>query len=93
MSLHSTARVLKPAILVAGLIALLALPAQAIPQRHDDPTGNKYTEALNILYANGWHDVSDLQRNGDTVHAVAIGKDGQRVPVTVDLSAGTILAT
>jgi hypothetical protein len=83
----------RPAVLALSVLALLALPAQAAVHRQSaDPQGASYTDALNILYANGWHDVTDLNRTGNVVHAVAVGKNGQRTPVTVDLRAGTVLA-
>jgi hypothetical protein len=84
--------ILKHGIFALGVLVLLALPAQAAVHRSSaDPEGSTYTDALNILYANGWHDVSDLKRTGNVIHAVAIDKNGQRTPVTVDLSAGTVV--
>ncbi|MDB5402763.1 MAG: hypothetical protein QOD93_902 [Acetobacteraceae bacterium] len=79
--------------IIVGLGIATLLPVQASSARRylADPEGSYYTEALNILYSNGWHDVSNLERTGDVVHAVAVHQTGQPTPVTVDLKARTVL--
>jgi hypothetical protein len=82
-----------PVIVVLAIVTLLPPGASAGGHRYQsDPEGSYYTEALNILYANGWHNVSNLERTGDVVHAVALGQNGQQAPVTVDLKSRTVLA-
>lgn len=91
-SLSACARVVRSGCLALGVLALLALPAQAAQRDVDaDPIGDYYTDALNMLYANGWHDVSDLQLTGHIVHAVAVDKNGQSVRLAVDPRDHTIM--
>jgi hypothetical protein len=49
-----------------------------------DPNSTYYT-APNILYACGWHNVSDSERAGDVVHVVALDQNGQQAAATVGL--------
>lgn len=81
----------------ALFVASLLLPACALAAQHrnvDSKTAraddHAYTDVLNTLYSQGWHDISGLTRDGGVARATAIDKDGHRRTVIVDPSAGTV---
>lgn len=73
---------------VIGVLAIATLPFQVLAAEHRyqaDPNSTYYTDAPNILYACGWHNVSDSERAGDVVHVVALDQNGQQAAATVGL--------
>jgi hypothetical protein len=64
--------------------------AQAHWRHHNDPVGDRYTDALNILEANGYTGITDIVNNGKTYDAKATDPSNKPVSVTVDPSTGTV---
>lgn len=55
-----------------------------------DHVGDRYTDALNILEANGYTGVENFAPDGQDFTATALHAGNHRVAVIVDPSAGTV---
>jgi hypothetical protein len=66
-------------------------------QRQFDPmidhTGDRYTDALNLLGADGYTGISNFSASGQDFTASAVDPHNNRVQVMVDPSAGTVKAS
>jgi hypothetical protein len=66
--------------LAAVALLFVSVPAWAQPTQGNS-VANAYTNALNALYAHGWHAPRHLTLLNGEVHAVAMSRNGQRQPV------------
>ena len=78
------------ALLAGGSTAALAADTQPVmlskqQLMHQD----QETRVLNLLSANGYHDIGPLQQQGNMYMTTAT-KEGKQMHVTVDPAAGTV---
>ncbi len=88
-------RVKCAALLLACLVCIGAAAHAAVKESYRVGLGSAsdaaFTTALNVLAANGWHDVNNLHRQGRYVRATTQTMDGRRETVLVDPDTGIIL--
>jgi hypothetical protein len=80
---------------LAGAALFAVAPAMAAEQAthgRNTPEGMALTEALNLLYAKGYHDPSNLTYEGGKVKATALDHDNKQVSVEIDPRAKTVNA-
>ncbi len=83
------------ALLLACLVGLGTASHAATMEGHltaERGRDTALTEALNVLAADGWHDISGLQHQGIYVRATAQTRDGRRETVLVDPLTGIVLS-
>ena len=87
---------MKHGVIQLCILAFLATPtlnAATTNGRNAERNGtadSAYSGALNALHADGWHDITGLQRQGDYVRATTQDFDGQQRSVLVDPRTGVV---
>jgi hypothetical protein len=65
-------------------------PAQTEFDRKIDHTGDRYTDALNLLGADGYTGITNFSVDGPDFTATAVDPNNNRASVVIDPSAGTV---
>jgi hypothetical protein len=64
--------------------------AQAHWRHHNDPAGDRYTDALNTLGADGYSGINNIAENGSNFTATATSPQQQQMSVTVDPATNSV---
>lgn len=82
--------------LTGAVMLAAAAPAMAadegVTRGRNTPAAMMLTEALNLLYAKGYHDPSNLTLEGNKVKATALDHDNKQVSLEIDPRAKTVNA-
>lgn len=78
------------AMVSLGMVGATGLALAAVPPSGSGPI---YTDALNIMSAQGYHDINLISQKGDLVRATAMTRANKPVSLSVNTANGTINPT